>query len=220
MADPTFKNRARVGGSGFTLFTFGGHPITFCYQVNHTSATPVGGGMSAIHPMDEPYPIEIITPAAAGAGQLTLNMYELFGSGGKASKTWDRLGATIGGGSASSPFGGSGPNNASTQLGIGSDGVFNSDGKRSVDIVDIFIKQAKAKPEQLQIVKIIRPAGAGGSATPYTEEFHGCVITNVIDGEQIEVGTMDIIKQITVAYRYPTINGESSLGFKFRDGAL
>jgi hypothetical protein len=169
--------------------------------------------------MDEPYPIQIITPAAAGAGQLTLNMYELFGSGGESSKVWDRLGAGLGG-SATSPFGGSGPTNTSTQLNIGSDGVFNGEGHKAVDIVDIFIKQAKAKPEQMQIVKIVRPAGAGGAATPYTEEFHGCVITNVVDGEQIEVGTMDIIKQITVAYRYPTRNGGPSLGFKFRDGAL
>lgn len=215
MPDKVFRNRVRVGGSGFTIFTFGGQPISFCQQVAHTSPQPVGGGVSAIHPMDEPYPIEIITPVAAGMGQLTLNMFELFGTGGAASKAWERLGVPIGGGSGG-PFGSTGPENASTQLPIGSDGLF----KNHIDIVDIFITQAKADPNQLNVVKIIRPAGAGGDTTPYTEEYHGCVITNVIDGEQIEVGTMEVIKQITISYRYVTRNGQGSQAFAFRDGTL
>src|ERR1035437_8818293 len=108
------QNFVRRGGSGFTIFTFGGQPITFCQQVAHTSPRPVGQGASAIQPMDEPYPVEIITPAAAGMGQLVLNLFELFGSGGAASKAWDRLGASAGG-TATVPFaGGLTPNNTST----------------------------------------------------------------------------------------------------------
>jgi hypothetical protein len=216
----SFKTRVRVAGSGFTIFTFGGQAITFCQQVATTSPQPVGNGMSAVHPMDEPYPVEIITPAAAGPGQLVLNMFELFGSGGAASKVWSRLGASIPGASEQSPFGTFSSENptktTSTGFETGSDGIFNG----AVDIVDVFIRQAKVDPAKMNIVKYIRPLGAGGTSQPtfYTEEYHGCVITNVIDGEQVEVGTLEIIKQITVAYRYATINGKPSAGFALRDG--
>jgi len=172
--DPTFQSRVRVGGV-FTVFTFGGFPITFCQQVSYTSPQPVGGGMSAIQPMDEPYPIEIITPVAAGPGQIVLNMFELFGSGGTASKVWDRLGLSLG--AKNGPFGSETPENQSTNFkltGPNNGGIFMG----AVDIVDIFIRQAQASPAKTEIVKIIRPLGASGPAgspiTPYTEEYHGC----------------------------------------------
>ncbi len=219
--DPTFQSRVRVGGSGFTIFTFGGQPITFCQQVSYTSPQPVGGGMSAIQPLDEPYPIEIITPAAAGPGQLVLNLFELFGSGGVASKVWDRLGLVLGG--KNGPFGSETQENATTNFNLTGNnrgGIFMG----AVDIVDIFVRQAQAEPAQLQIVKIIRPLGASGPAgspiQPYTEEYHGCVITNVADGEQITIGTMEVLKQITVSFRYLTRNGNPSLAFKVRDNPL
>lgn len=219
MARAIPQNRVRVGGSGFTIFTFGGQPITFCQQVAHTSPQPVGQGVSAIQPMDEPYPVEIITPAAAGMGQLTLNLFELFGSGGAASKAWDRLGANLGG-TLQSPFGNlvnQGQGNVSTLLpGLAGTGPFSG----LVDIVDIFIAQAQLDPTQMQIVKYIRPLSAGNQAPPYSEEYVGCVITNVADGETIEVGTLEVIKQITVAYRYVTRNGQPSKAFKQRDAAL
>ncbi len=216
--DPRFRNRVRVGGM-FTIFSFGGQPISFCQQVAHTSPQPVGQGASAIHPMDEPAPVEIITPAAAGMGQLTLNLFELWGQG-NASKVWDRLGSTLTqpGGSGIGPFGSTDALNSSTNLVISTDGVFNG----AVDIVDIFIRQAQADPTQLNITKIIRPlpVSAGAAMQPYTEEYHGCVVTNVIDGEQIEIGTMEVIKQITVAYRFLSRNGQVGAGFALRDAAL
>lgn len=223
MPEQAFQSRARVGGSGFTIFTFGGQPITFCQQVSYTSPQPVGGGVSPIQPMDEPVPIEIITPAAAGMGQIVLNLFELFGSQGVASKVWDRLGLKIG--TSRNPFGGpTAESNATTGFALtgsaASGGVFAG----AVDIVDIFIRQAQAKPEQLQIVKIIRPLGASGPPgspiEPYTEEYHGCVITAVQDGEQIAVGTMEILKQITVNFRYVTRNGHESAAFRVRNNPI
>lgn len=218
MADTRFTNRVRIGGSGFTIFSFGGQPISFCQQVNHTSPQPVGNGSSAIQPMDEPYPIEIITPAAAGPGQLTLNLFELWGQG-NASKVWDRLGSSLTNPAGNvGPFGSTDGSNASTNLAIGTDGVFNG----AVDIVDIFIRQAQADPTQLNITKIIRPLPltASTAPAPYTEEYHGCIISNVVDGEQIEVGTLEVIKQITVMYRFLTRNGTASAGFALRDSAI
>lgn len=197
-----FNNRARVGGSGFTIFTFGGQPIAFAQQVSETSPTPVGPGPVAIHPLDEPYPVQVITPAASGMGSLTLNLYELYNE-----KVWDRLAADVGGTNAS-PFGGSSSNDINT-----SNGVFDG----AVDLVDVFIRQAEYSGT-LNVVKYIRPPMIGGrKGTPYAEQYHGCVITNIVDGEQVEVGTMEIIKQVTVAYRFKTRNSRRSKAFDYRD---
>lgn len=197
-----FNNRARVGGSGFTIFTFAGQPIAFAQQVAETSPTPVGPGPVAIHPMDEPYPVQVITPAASGMGSLTLNLYELYNE-----KVWDRLAADVEG-SANTPFGGVNSNDINT-----GGGIFNG----AVDLVDVFIRQAEYSGA-LNVVKYIRPPMIGGrKGKPYAEQYHGCVITNITDGEQVEVGTMEIIKQVTVAYRFKTRNDRRSKAFEYRD---
>lgn len=167
--------------------------------------------------MDEPYPIEIITPAAAGMGQIVLNLFELFGSNGKASKTWDRLGASLGG-TTGSPFGSTGITNTSNLLALQTGGPFAG----AVDIVDIFIRQAQADPQSLQVVQIIRPPANPnpGQNNPYYLAYVGCVITDVQDGEQIDVGTLEVIKQITVAYRYVLRDGAPSQAFLNRDATL
>lgn len=199
------RNRARVGGSGFTVFTFGGQPIAFAQQITHTSPAPVGPGPVAIHPMDEPYPVQVITPAASGMGSLTLRLYELYNS-----KVWDRLGAQLGyTGTPGSPFG----NSNEGELSFGGS-VLN----QAVDLVDVFIRIAEQPAGTVNVVKYIRPPLLGGThGTPYAEQYHGCVITNVLDGEAIEVGTMEVTKEITVAYTYMTRNGKRSKAWDYRD---
>lgn len=195
MAD--FRNRVRVGGSGFTLLTFQSQPVAFAQQVAHTSPQPVGGGAVAIHPLDEPYPVQVITPAAAGMGSITLNLYEIYNE-----KVWDRLGARIG--DAGNPFGGQ----DSSELDLTEGSIFRG----AHDIADVFVRQA-AEPKELKVVKYIRPPKLRGiEGQPYSEEYHGCVITNIVDGETIEIGTMEVIKQVTIAYRFLTRNGSSIAG--------
>lgn len=188
----TVRNRIRVAGSGFTVFSFMGQPIGFCQQVSHTAPTPVGPGAVAIHPMDEPYPIQVITPAAAGMGSLTLNLYELYNS-----KVWDRLGADVGFSQSQTV-----PSDQNTQS-LGQNILSGA-----VDIADVFVRVAEQKPEDLKVVKYMRPPKiAGQVGRPYHEIYHNVVITNVIDSEQIEVGTMEVIKQITVGYTHVTRPG-------------
>lgn len=201
MAD--LRNRVRVAGSGFTIFMFGTEPIAFCQAVAETSPAPVGPGPVAVHPLDEPYPVQVITPAASGMGSITLNMYELYNE-----KVWDRLAANIQNNGPQSPFGGVSSNEINT-----AGGIFDG----AVDLVDVFIRQAEYD-RPLNVVKYIRPPViAGRQGKPYAEQYHGCVITNITDGEQIEVGTMEIIKQITIAYRFKTRNGKRSKAFAYRD---
>lgn len=197
-----FNNRARVKGSGFTIFSFGGQPIAFAQQISETSPTPVGPGPVAIHPLDEPYPVQVITPAASGMGSVTLNLYELYNQ-----KVWDRLAADVEG-TPKSPFGGTNSNDINVTK-----GVFDG----AVDLVDVFIRQAEYSGA-LNVVKYIRPPVIGGMAgQPYAEQYHGCVITNIVDGEDIDVGGMEVIKQVTIAYRYKTRNGRRSKAFDYRD---
>jgi hypothetical protein len=172
------QNRARVAGSGFTVFTWENKPILFAQQIEHISPTPVAPTVP-IHPMDEPYPVELITPQAANMGQITLELYELYGA-----QVWERLASYLGG-----------------------DSKITGTGKGPVDIVGIFRAVANT-PNPIRIVKYVRPpAIRGKKMAPYTEEYHNCVISNVIDGERISVGTMEIIKQISVNYTYMTRGG-------------
>jgi hypothetical protein len=138
--------------------------------------------------MDSPYPVQVITPAAAGMGSLTLELYELYGA-----QVWERLGAV-----------------AKMTMGVRNSAVGNDpnaifDG--AIDIVNIFRVQA-ATPNPITVVKYIKPPTlAGKNLNAYTEEYHNAVITDVVDGETIEIGTMEILKQITVGYTHMTRGG-------------
>lgn len=174
--------RTRTGGSGFTAFFWRSQPIGFCRQIAHVSPTPVGPGPTPIHPLDEPYPLEIITPAAQNIGTLTLELYELYNH-----KVWDQLSLIAG----------------------------------SIDLVNIFITVAE-QADPITVVKLISPPTIRGIAPrPYAERFHNCVITNVEDGETIEVGTMEITKRMTVAYTHMTRDGaNANKAIAMRDGRV
>jgi hypothetical protein len=186
------QNRVRVGGSGFTVFTWDNKPILFAQQIAHQSPQPVGQGIAAIHPMDEPYPVELITPQAAGMGILTLDLYELYGA-----QVWERLASYLGG-----------------------DAKTTGTGKGPVDIVGIFQAVANT-PNPIRIVKYVKPPQIRGKVMkPYTEEYHNCVISQIADGERIEVGTLEVIKQITVNYTYMTRGNENPVVDKMKSRNL
>lgn len=171
------RNRARVGGSGFTVFSWQNKPILFARQIAHQSPAPVGPGTVPIHPMDTPYPVELITPQAATMGSISLELYELYGS-----NVWERL------------------------VGLG-----NSTGSGPVDIVGIFKAVADLK-SPVRIFKYIRPPSIRGKRmTPYTEEYHNCVVSQIMDGETIEVGTMEVLKQMVVNYTHLTRGGRNDV---------
>lgn len=179
------KNRARVAGSGFTVFTWDNKPILFAQQISHSSPQPVGAGVVQIHPMDEPYPVELVTPQAASMGTLVLDLYELYGA-----QVWERLASYLGGD----------PAGTST---VRADSI-NGSGKGPVDIVGIYNAVANtANP--IRIVKYIKPPQIRGrSMRPYTEEYHNCIISNVEDGETIQIGSIEVVKRLTVNYTYMT----------------
>jgi len=66
----------RTGGSGFTAFQWQGHVIGFAQSVSHQSPQPVAAPV-AIQPLDQQYPLQIITPAAVGPGTLQVQLFEM-----------------------------------------------------------------------------------------------------------------------------------------------
>jgi hypothetical protein len=90
-------------------------------------------------------------------------------------------------------------------------GLGNDTAEGPVDIVGIF-KAVANTPDPIRVYKIIRPPDIRGKKmAPYTEEYHNVVITAVEDGETIEVGTMEILKQIQLAYTHITRQGRNSV---------
>jgi hypothetical protein len=176
------RNRARVGGSAFTVFAWNSQPILFAKQISHQSPTPVGPGTVPIHPMDTPYPVELITPMAATMGTITLELYELWGS-----TIWERL--------------------EDAGKGLGQ----NPEGGGPVDIVGIF-KVVAERGSPITIFKYIRyPSRDGTGPGAYTEEYHNVVVSQVMNGETIEVGTMEVLKQMVVNYTHSTIGGNNPI---------
>lgn len=179
---PNRTNRGRVGGSGYTVFAWdnGGAgslvPLGFARQISHQSPTPVGPGTVPIHPMDEPYPVELITAMATTMGTVTLELYELFGE-----PVWVQL--------------------------AGLSGTSTSGSDAPVDLAGIFRAIANAD-KAIRIVKFIRePKRGARGGKVYTEEYNNCVVSQLMDGETIEVGTMEVLKQIVVNYTHITRDG-------------
>lgn len=79
------------------------------------------------------------------------------------------------------------------------------------DLADIF-RVVSDTPKPIDLIKVVRPP-KGSSVPTYMEQYHNCVITNLADGETIEVGTMEILKQITVAYTRVTSSTGSSINY-------
>lgn len=74
-AQPTTSQRFRIGGSGYTLFSYDNSPIMFCEQVRDTPPRPVANP-KPIQPLDELHPIEIAFSRALTEGTLVLSIIE------------------------------------------------------------------------------------------------------------------------------------------------
>jgi hypothetical protein len=224
----------RRGGSGFTVFVFGGVPVAFAQQVSHQAPRFVNNP-SFIQPMDEPYVVEILTPVAASVGTLVLNLYDLWSneqsSQSIVSKIWDRLGAG-GNGDGTGGSANTIPGRSSGQgyTGLSGGGIFAG----ASDIVDVAIAQAQATPSQMSIVQYIRQIpnmqsgsiGVGNTTTGINGNsgyvhYHGCTITDVRDDETVQIGTLEVVKQITVNYTYSTRSGANNTNWAIalRNGA-
>ncbi len=168
----------RVGGSGFTAFHWMNHVIGFAQTISHTSPQPVAQPV-AIQPLDQARPIQIIVPAAIGAGTLQVQLFELYNR-----KIWDQIMRIT----------------DDKSVGLGTAGSLT----QYNDLAEIFLRLA-AVEKPISCTKIVYPPNTGvfpgaQKIRAYADTYHGCVITDVRDDEQIDIGTMEVIKNLTIQY--------------------
>jgi len=176
----------RVGGSGFTVFHWQGQPIGFAQAVSHQSPQPVAAPV-AIQPMDQRYPLQIITPAAIGPGTLALQMYETYNS-----KVWDSIMRII--------------DQTNTT------GVQTNRLPQYNDLAEVFIRLSNIG-KGINCTKIIYPPNkvqGGKKSQFYADTYHNCTITDIRDDEDIDIGRMEIIKNLTIQYTYSTRSSASA----------
>jgi hypothetical protein len=171
----------RVGGSGFTAFKWAGQLIGFAQTVSHQSPQPVAAPV-AIQPMDQQHPMQIITPAAVGPGTLQVQMYEMYNS-----KVWDKImqitdTANLGG------------------VATNKQAFYN-------DLSEVFIRLSNLG-QGIVCHKVVYPPNrvqpVGGKNAFYADNYFNCKITDIRDDESIDIGSMEIIKNMTIQYTHTT----------------
>ena len=90
-------------------------------------------------------------------------------------------------------------------------GLGKATGDGPVDIVGIYKAIANtAKP--IRVFKYVKPPSIRGrQMRPYTEEYHNVIVASVEDGETIEVGTMEVLKQVQLQYTHMTRGGRNNV---------
>lgn len=170
----------RVLGSGFTAFHWQGKLIGKAFQISHTSPQPVAQPV-AIQPLDARYPLQIITPAAITAGTLTLQRYETYNG-----KIWDDLMRII--------------DNTNTSINTNRLTTYN-------DLAEVFIRLANIG-KGISATKLIFPPNKVQKTKSqyYADTYHNCVITDIRDDEQVQIGSMESVKVLTIQYTHSTRN--------------
>jgi hypothetical protein len=172
------QTKSRIVGSGNTVLQAqDGKNIAFLKSVQDTPPTPLGGGAGGsavvIQPLDAQYPVEIVTSNAVGAGTLTLTLIEVWEE-----EAWQRI---IGYKDAKSLVGETAVRGANDSRIIPRKGVFD------------------LNTGDLKLTKIITTPSGVTRGKVYT----GCVITNVEEGETVEIGSMT--KDVTVTVMYTKV---------------
>ena len=68
---------ARIGGSGFTTMLYQNQRLAYLQTMSDTPPTPVASA-TAVQPIDESVPLEIVHSMAVGVGTLRCTFYELW----------------------------------------------------------------------------------------------------------------------------------------------
>lgn len=175
------NTHVRVLGGGNTYVHIGigkGTVVEFLSEFTDTPGQAVGR-VEPIQPIGSPYPIEIATPYAQGAGQITMRVWGTWGSDGWVSAFQYENGVDH----DDSPW-----NGYQSRLNT-------LDGK-PVDLKEVM--EAQRKNGQFLTVKKFE-LGANGDVVRI-KNYQGVVITNIQAGETIRNDTMTDTCQITMQY--------------------
>lgn len=152
--------KARIGGSGLTTMTWRGTKLSYMQTLADSTPQPQGA-VSPVQPLDEPVPLEIVTPLAVGAGSISLSFFELWNE-----PAWAQL---------------PGLENTNTLLDVL---------KTQVTLGEITCRKIIQSPDN----SIMR-----------AKVYHGVVVTNIDEGESIQINTMLMPKTVQLGYTYSTL---------------
>lgn len=83
---------------------------------------------------------------------------------------------------------------------------------KAADLADVFQLMWNSGTTDLQASVVVDPpVGRGSSGKKYIRTFHGIKITNIDDGEQIDITTMSMQKPITMMYTWSARTNVSPL---------
>ena len=178
-------NLFRVGGSGFTVFHWENRPIGFARALSNQAPEPVAPPVP-IQPLDAPYPLEIITPAAIGAGSLQVQLFEMYNK-----KVWDDIMKIT---------------DDVYRTGETTNRLSNYN-----DLREVFVRLSNIG-RGIQVTKFIYPPNKVQRVRTqyYAETFHNAKITDIRDDENIEISTMEVIKNLTIGYTHMTRHNANS----------
>lgn len=72
----------------------------------------------------------------------------------------------------------------------------------ATDLADVFQRVASLTTP-IKVKKYVFPP-AGSKVQPYYDLYNNCVISNIDDSEVIEIGTMQVMKNVTINYTHTT----------------
>lgn len=83
---------------------------------------------------------------------------------------------------------------------------------KAADLADVFQLMWNSGVNDLQASVVVDPpTGRGSSGKKYIRTFHGVKISNIDDGETIDITTMTLAKTITMMYTWSSRTGVSPL---------
>lgn len=167
----------RVGGAGFTMFHWMNKPIAFAANLSVRSAQPVAPP-AVIQPIDAAHPLEILTTVAVGPIQLDVQLFQLYNG-----QVWDDIMKTVD----------AGTNPDDNRANVQSGGYH--------DLQSILARLANVG-QGVSVTKFIYPPNKLQTGATKTQSrattYHNVRIVDARDDEVIEIGTMEVIKSISM----------------------
>lgn len=148
------ESKTRIAGSGFTTMTFRGTRLAYLQTLQDTPPQPVAAAQ-VVQAIDDPYPQEIVTALAVGAGTLRMTFFELWNE-----PVWAKLPGL------------EGTNNLLEVL------------QQQIQLGDVSCRKLIRSPLGTQRARL----------------YLGCVLTDIDEGEQVNIGSMTLPKTITMQY--------------------
>lgn len=149
------ESKTRIAGSGFTTMAFRGQRLAYLQTMQDTPPQPVAAAQ-VVQAIDDPYPQEIVTALAVGAGTLRLTFFELWNE-----PVWAKLPGL----------------------------------EQTNNLLEVLQRQIQLGDVSCR--KLIRSPGTG---IIRARLYLGCVLTDVDEGEQVNIGSMTLPKTITMQY--------------------